>query len=208
MSVLPMPFKKLHSELKEKLEEFEITTPTPFQVKSIPVIKSGANTYCMAPENSGKTVTLILTTLHKLKCEEVGTAPRALILVENNIKAEELYDAFYKYTRSTTLRVYFGDERQHIELLKSEIFEGIDILIATPKTANKLLLLEGLNTTQLQFFCIDDADFLTQTNATADVLAITQSIHKCQFVIFSEKMHPNLKRFESYFMKYPKTIVL
>ena len=44
-----MPFKKLHPEIKEKLEELEITIPTPFQQASIPVIKSGANTYCTAP---------------------------------------------------------------------------------------------------------------------------------------------------------------
>ena len=208
MLVLPMPFKKLHPQIKEKLEDFEITTPTPFQIKSIPVIKSGANIYCTAPENSGKTTTLILTTLNKLKCEEVGTAPRGLVLVKDNQTALELYDAFYKYTRSTTLRVYFGDEKQHIELLKSEIFEGIDILISTPKVASKLLLLEGLNTTQLKIFSIDDADFLTRTASTADVMAITQSIHKCQFVIYSEKMHPTLKRFESYFMQYAKTVAI
>jgi len=63
-----MPFKKLHSDIKEKLAFFEITVPTPFQSKSIPIIKSGANIYCTAPEGSGKTTTLILTTLQKLKC--------------------------------------------------------------------------------------------------------------------------------------------
>ena len=61
------PFKKLHPSIKEKLEDLEMVTPTPFQIKSIPLIKSGANIYCTAPENSGKTTTLILTTLNKLK---------------------------------------------------------------------------------------------------------------------------------------------
>lgn len=208
MSVLPKPFKKLHIELKEKLAEFEITTPTPFQEKSIPLIKSGANSFCTAPENSGKTTTLILTTLNKLKCEEVGTAPRGLVLVENNEKVLALYEAFIKYARHTTLRVYPADEKQHIDLLKSEIFEGVDILIATPKTMHKLLLLEGVNTTQLTIFSMDDADFLTQKSATTDLMAITQSIHKCQYVLYSEQMHPTLKRLENYFMTYAKTIAI
>lgn len=206
MSVFPKPFKKLHIEIKEKLAAFEITTPTPFQEKSIPVIKSGANSYCIAPENSGKTTTLLLTTLHKLKCEEVGTAPRGLVLVENNEKALALYEAFIKYTRHTSLRVYIADEKQHLELLKSEIFEGVDILIAAPKTMHKLLLLEGVNTTQLTILSIDDADFLTQKSATTDLMAITQSIHKCQFVMYSEKMHPTLQRFEDYFMQHAKIV--
>ncbi len=201
-----MAFKKLHSDIKEKLSEFNFNAPTPFQTKSIPVIKSGANLYCTAPKDSGKTTTMILTTMQKLKCEEVGAAARAVVLVENNEKALELYESFIKFTRHTTLRVYVCDEKQHIDLLKSEIFEGVDILISTPKTMIKLLLLEGVNTTQLKIFSIDDADFLATKSVNADVLAITQSIHKCQYVIYTEKMNPTLQRLESYFMQFARKI--
>jgi superfamily II DNA/RNA helicase len=203
-----MPFKKLHSDIKEKLAFFELTVPTPFQSKSIPIIKSGANIYCIAPEGSGKTTTLILTTLQKLKCEEVGTAPRAIILVENRDRAFALYEDILKYTRHTSLRVYACDDKFHIEVLTSEIFEGVDILIATPKTVSKLLLSEGLNMTQLKIFNIDDAEFLAQSAAYANLMAITQSIHKCQYVIYSEKINPMLKRLETQFMQYSRKITV
>lgn len=201
-----MPFKKLHPLIKETLEYQEITTPTPFQKASIPVIKSGANIFCTATKDTGKTTTLILTTLHKLKCEATGNAPRAIVLVKDNENALQLYKAFLKYTKTTSLRVYLGDEKLHVDLLKSEIFEGIDILIATPKMVNKLLLLEGLNTSQVKIFCIDDADFLVEKSSSTNLIAITQSIDKCQFVIYSEKMHPKLKRFEDYFMKHYRIV--
>ncbi|MGK0414513.1 MAG: superfamily II DNA/RNA helicase [Polaribacter sp.] len=201
-----MPFKKLHSSIKEKLESLEIITPTPFQSKSIPLIKSGANIFCTAPENSGKTTSLLITTMQKLKCEEVGTAPRAIILVGDNEKAKSLYATFNEYTRRTSLRVYLCDEKLHIDLLKSEIFEGTDILIATPQIMNKLLLLNGVNVTQLKLFCIDDAEFLSQKTPLSNIMAITQSLTKCQFVIYSEKMYPFLKRFESYFMTNARRI--
>tara|TARA_B100000795_G_C22803739_1_gene443467 strand:+ start:2558 stop:3169 length:612 start_codon:yes stop_codon:yes gene_type:complete len=203
-----MPFKKLHSDIKEKLESLEISTPTPFQKASIPVIKSGANIYCTAPKDSGKSTTIILTTLQKLKCEEVGSAPRALVLVENRDNALALYDAFIKYTRHTSLRVYACDDKLHIEMLTSEIFEGVDILIATPKTVCKLLLSEGLNITQLKIFNIDDADFLVSKSAYTDLMAITQSVYKCQYVVYSEKTNPMLKRLETNFMQYSKTVAI
>lgn len=205
---IPMPFKKLHVIIKEFLEDQEFTTPTPFQKASIPVIKSGANIFCTAPAGSGKTIALILTTMQKLKCEEIGTAPRAIVVVENNEKALQLYELFLKYTRPSSLRVYFGDEKAHVDLLKSEIFEGVDILVSTPKMLNKLILAEGLNTTQVKIFSIDDADFLVQKSSSADLISVTQSIQKCQFVMYSEKIHPTLKRFESYFMTHYKTVAI
>tara|TARA_R110000787_G_scaffold171586_5_gene284234 strand:+ start:1764 stop:2375 length:612 start_codon:yes stop_codon:yes gene_type:complete len=203
-----MPFKKLHPHLKEMLESQEITTATQFQSTSIPVIKSGANIFCTAPKDSGRTTALILTTLHKLKCEEVGNAPRAIVVVENNEKALEIYDAFLKYTRRSSVRVYVTNEKLHIDLLKSEIFEGVDVLISTPKTLSKLSSLNGVNTTQLKIFSVDDAEFLIQSSMYTPIITITQSITKCQFVVYSEKMHPTLKRLESYFMKHAKTVAI
>ncbi len=201
-----MPFKKLHPDIKETLENLEIITPTPFQNKSIPVIKSGANVYCNASKGSGKTTTLILTTLQKLKCEAVGNAPRAIVLVENKEKAIELYDLFLRYTKYNSLRVYVGHEQLHIDVQKSEIFEGVDILISTPKTINKLFLLNGVSTSELKIFSIDDAEFLIQQSAAAALMSITQSIKKCQYVLYSENMHPKIKRFESYFMEHSRKV--
>lgn len=201
-----MPFKKLHPDIQEKLAQLEIITPTPFQSKSIAVIKSGANVYCTAPADSGKTTTLILTTLQKLKCKAVGNAPRALILVENKEIALELYDAFLFYTKHTSLRVYVGYEQLHIDVQKSEIDMGIDILISTPKSMNKLFLLSGVNTAQLKIFSVDDAEFLVQQSAYAAIMSITQSIMKCQYVLYSENMHPMLRRFEDYFMEYSRVV--
>lgn len=201
-----MPFKKLNSNILETLDQLEITTPTSFQSNSIPVIKSGANVYCTAPKDSGKTTTLILTTLQKLKCEAAGNTPRAVILVENKERAMELYDAFLLYTKYNSLRVYVGYEELHVDVQKSEIFEGIDILINTPKSMNKLFLLNGVNTAALKIFSIDDAEFLIQKSAYSALMSITQSIKKSQYVIYSEKMHPKLERFESFFMERAKLV--
>jgi len=206
MSSLPKPFKKLHADIQEKLATFEITTPTPFQTKSIPVIKSGANVYCTALKGSGKTTTLILTTLQKLKCEAVGDSPRAVVIVENKEKALALYEEFLTYTKHTSLRVYVGYEQLHIDVQKSEIFQGIDILISTPVSMNKLLLLNGLNSSQLKIFSVDDSEFLVQKSAYTALMSITNSVDKCQYVVYSETMLPVLKRFESYFMEYSNIV--
>ena len=201
-----MSFKKLHPHLLEVLEQAAFEQPTPFQKKGIPIIKSGANTYCIAPKESGKTTTLILTTLQKLKCEAEGDAPRAVIIVENKDKVLELYDAFLAYTKYNSIRVYASYEALHIDVQKSEIYMGIDILITTPKTIRKLFLSNGVSVSQLKIFSIDDAEFLIQKSEYTALLTATEGIKKCQYVIYTEKLNPKLKRFEDYFMEHARMI--
>ncbi len=201
-----MPFKKLHTKLLDSLERQSIETPTPFEKNSIPVIKSGANVFCFAAEGSGKTTTLILTTLQKLKCEAVGNAPRAVVLVENKSKVLELYDFFMQYTKYGTLRVYASYEQLHIDVQKSEIYMGVDILITTPKTLQNLFLTNGVSISELKICSIDDAEFLSKKSDATSLIVMAESIKKCQFVIYAEKSHPQLKRLENHFMEHSKLV--
>lgn len=203
-----MSFKKLNPYLLEMLERFSIEESNSFQSLSIPIIKSGANVYCTAPKGSGKTTTLILTTLQKIKCKAEGNAPRAVVVVENKEKVLELYDKFFEYTKYTDVRLYASYKELHIDIQKSEIFEGIDILITTPTTLQKLFLLNGVSTSQLKIFSIDDGDFLIQKSDYTAMLTVAQSIMKCQYVLYAEKLTPKLKRFEEFFMERAKYVKL
>lgn len=192
----------------EVLAGLSIASPTPFQKSSIPIIKSGANVFCTAAKDSGKTTTLILTTLQKLKCEAFGNAPRAVVLVENKERALELYAIFLSYTKQTSLRVYVGYKELHIDIQKSEIFEGIDILITTPTNLHKLFLTNGVSTSELQLCSIDDGEFLVQKSEFTAILAVTQSIQKCQYVLYTERLHPKLQRFEEFFMERAQYVAM
>lgn len=196
-----MAFKKLNPHLLERLSNFSIEEPTKLQKRSIPVIKSGANVYCTGPKESGKTTTLILTTLQKLQCKAEGNAPRAVVVVENKEKVLELYDKFFEYTKYTDMRLYASYKELHIDIQKSEIFEGIDILITTPTTLHKLFLLNGVSTSQLKICSIDDGDFLSQKSNYTAMITVSQSIMKCQYVLYAEKLSPKLERFEDFFME-------
>ncbi|MBU2902684.1 DEAD/DEAH box helicase [Maribacter dokdonensis] len=196
-----MAFKKLNPHLLERLTALAIEKPTSLQKKSIPVIKSGANVYCYGPKESGKTTALILTTLQKLQCKAEGNAPRAVVVVENKEKVLELYDKFFEYTKYTDMRLYASYKELHIDIQKSEIFEGIDVLITTPTTLHKLFLLNGVSTSQLKICSIDDGDFLIQKSDYTAMVTVSQSIKKCQYVLYAEKLSPKLERFEDFFME-------
>ncbi|MGB2129466.1 MAG: DEAD/DEAH box helicase [Flavicella sp.] len=206
MSSLPKPFKKLHPSIQELLIQLERNTPTEFQSKSIPIIKSGQNVFCNAVKGSGKTTTIVLTTLQKLKFEATGDAARAFVIVGSMEEATEVHSEFLKFTRYTSIRVYLAEEKAHVDLLKSEIFEGIDILIATVNTVDKLLLLNGINTRELKIFSIDNAEFLSDKKKMSQLLAVTNSIQKCQYIVYSEQPHPSLQKLKNYFMEYSSIV--
>ncbi|WP_276166742.1 DEAD/DEAH box helicase [Zobellia alginiliquefaciens] len=201
-----MPFRKLHPHLLENLERLEIETPTPFQKSSIPVIKSGINVFAFAKKGSGKTTALVLTTLQKLKCEAVGDAPRAVVLVENKERVLELYDAFAEYTKYSTVRLYASYEQLHIDVQKSEIYMGVDVLITTPKTLHNLFLTNGVSISELKIVSVDDAEFLSNKKESTGLIAMAASIKKSQFVLYAEKPHPQLERLKSHFMEHSRTV--
>jgi superfamily II DNA/RNA helicase len=195
-----MSFKKLNPLLKEVLEQLKFTSPLPFQKAILPTLKSGANMYGIAPNGAGKTTALIIAIIHKLKAEAVDDSPRALVMVKNKQAALELKEQFEVFTKPTDLRIYCAYEEYDLEKQREEVYYGVDILIVTPKRLNKLYFMNSLHLGQLQLFAIEDAEFLIRNNYHNDVLRVTESLHKCQYVILAESMHERYERLQESFM--------
>jgi len=195
-----MPFKKLIEPLKETLSHLGFEAPLTFQKKSLPKIKSGVNLFAIGPASCGKTTTLILSVIQKLKGEAFEDAPRALIIVRNKQEALKLQQAFNVFTNQTSLRVYCAYEEHSIDAQRDEIYVGVDILIATPKRLNKLFLLNSINLSQLKQFIVEDAEFVAETHCLQDINRIYESINKCQYVIFAKHFDAKIKRFQDSFM--------
>jgi len=195
-----MPFKKLIEPLKETINRLGFEAPLPFQKKSLSKIKSGVNLFAMGPDACGKTTTLILSVIQKLKGEAFEDAPRALIIVKNKQAALNLKQAFNTFTSQTTLRVYCAYEEHSIDTQRDEIYVGVDILIATPKRLNKLFLLNSINLSQLKQFIVEDSEFVAETHCLQDINRIYESVNKCQYVIFGKHFDAKIKRFQNSFM--------
>ncbi len=203
-----MPFNKLNDSIKESLARLQMENPTPFQQKAIAKIKSGGNLFGIGKQGCGKTTTLIINTLQKLNCKAGGNAPRALLIVKNKEAVHDLYQQFAGFTKFTDLRVYMGYEELHIDIQKSEIFLGIDILISTPKNIQKLFFLNGASTSQLKIFAIDDAHLLVERQELSALMLVSEGIKKCQYVVMTEKLTPKLERLQDYFMENALTVKL
>jgi superfamily II DNA/RNA helicase len=195
-----MPFKKLIQPLKDSLESKGFEEPLPFQKLIIPKIKGGASLFCIAPHGAGKTTSLVLSVIQKLKGKAFEDAPRALIFVKDKQAALNLELEFNAFKRGTDLRVYCAYDQQNIDVQRDDIYDGVDIVIATPKRLNKIYYLNGINLNKLQICIIEDAEFLFGNNNLAEVTRTPESIGKCQYVIFSTVYDPRFDRWHDTFM--------
>lgn len=195
-----MSFKKLKPLLKDILEHQNITEATPFQKMVIPKIKSGANVFAVAPDNSGKTTALILTTLHKIKDYEEHDNPRVVIFVKDKEAAlalEEKFEIYIKHMNLTSFSVY---EEQQEQAQKDIIYEGVDIVIGTAKRINKLYLMNGINLNDMATVIVDDANELPRIDFAKDIVRISESFPKCQYIVFSTDYDEKLKSLKNSFM--------
>lgn len=203
-----MSFKKLNIPIKESLERLGFTTPTPFQTSILPKVKGGADVFGIAPAGSGKTTAMIINTMQKLKSEAFDDSPRALIFVKDKKAALNLEAEFKTFTRYTDLRVYTVYDEQGIDHQKDDLYYGVDIVIATTKRLSKLYHINGIHLGELKLLIIDDAEFLAKNNLHADIVRLSESITKCQYLIFADKYYPRFDRFKDSYMSNSQLIEL
>ena len=201
-----MAFKKIQEQLKEALEQQGIKEPLPFQKAVVPKLKEGTSIFGIAPHGAGKTTSIVIGTLQKLNCAAFEEAPRALIFVKDKEAALALQREFERFTRRMDLRIYTVYEEHNIEAQRNEIFEGVDIVIATPKRLSKIFYLNGINLGKLKLFIVDDAEFLSKPGPFSDVIRIPESLDRCQYAIFSTKFDGRMERMQELFMANAQVI--
>lgn len=194
-----MSFKKLIEPLADILNYKGFKAPLPLQKQILSKIKGGASLFVIAPDGSGKTSSLVISVIQKLK-KAVEDAPRALIFVKDKQAALNLELEFNAFKRGTDLRVYCAYDEHDIDIQRDEIYEGTDIVIATPKRLNKLFYLNGINLNKLQICIVEDANFLFRNNNLAEVTRTPESIGKCQYLVFTDKFDARYKRWQDSFM--------
>lgn len=200
-----MNLKKLTPELVQGIKEagFDVE-PKKIQTASVPLIKSGADLFIVSPEGSGKSTAVLMGVIQHLK-EEFEVAPRAIIMATSKDKAFELEEQFEVLAKRTNLRVFTVFDEGHIQYHKDMIYEGIDVLISTPKQLSKLVKQNGIRLSEVKIFAVDDADSLTAVQYPI-LYQIAEGIPKAQFVMVANQWNKNFEKLEERFLKNPRIV--
>ncbi|RRN76735.1 DEAD/DEAH box helicase, partial [Pseudoxanthomonas sp. SGD-10] len=164
-------------------------------------INGGQNLVAVAPDGSGKSTTIVLATLNKLKFTE-EIAPRVLILVPDIESGEKLIDQFHTLNRNRSLRIYgLFVNQTSIDTQVLEVTDGVDIIVATPDRARSVYLKLGLNLNKIQLFIVDDADEIIKKGLQLPVVELGRGIPKAQNLIFTSVYHNRIEKMLDYFVE-------
>lgn len=195
-----MKLKKLLPELvSEIIKAGYDQEPKEIQSLSIPKIKSGADIFAVAPKGEGKTTAIAISLVQFLK-KAVEEAPRAIVMVQTKQMAFELDEQFKRLAKKTNLRSFVVFDEGIIQYQKDTIYEGLDLVIGTPKRLNELISTTGIPLTKIRAFIVDDADEMTLNNYSL-VYRIADNVEKAQYIIFANEWKDNFTRIEERIMR-------
>ncbi|HAH24820.1 MAG TPA: DEAD/DEAH box helicase [Prolixibacteraceae bacterium] len=197
--------EKLDSPLVEVLTEIGFTESTELESVCIPRIKSGHDLLCIAGKGAGKTTTIVISVLQRLK-SSLADVPRAVIMVPDKERAASMKAEFDRLGQYTDLRVNTACEDQKIDDQKDKIYMGSDVVIGTPKRLNLIYSLYALNLSSVNLFAIDDAESVIKSINYLQIDRFSESMPKAQKILFANDLTKWLERFSSEFMNNQEVI--
>ncbi|MCW3786936.1 DEAD/DEAH box helicase [Plebeiibacterium sediminum] len=198
-----MKLKKLIPELASGIIDAGFDKePKQIQSLVIPKIKSGADIFMISPDGTGKTTALVIGTIQQLK-EEFEEAPRAIIVTSTKEKAFEIEETIKLLGKNTSLRSFVAFDQGILQYQKDEIYDGLDILVCTPKRLTELVNVNGVPMTKINLIVVDDADEVMSTPYHSIIHRIGDGVKKAQIVFSSNKWHQRFDTVEENLMKNP-----
>jgi ATP-dependent RNA helicase RhlE len=183
----------LNKPLLNALDELGYQHPTTIQQKVFSVIMSGRDVCGIAQTGTGKTLAYLLPCLRQLTFAK-NRMPQMLIIVPTRELVAQVTASAKELTRHMTLQtvgVYGG---VNINTQRTEVEEGMDILVATPGRLYDLVLTGFLRLNAIKKLVIDEVDemfnlgFRTQLKNILDLLP-----DKRQNLLFSATITPEVE---------------
>lgn len=172
----------LHPDLIQLLSDKGITSPSPVQEQTIPVIREGKDVLARSQTGTGKTLAYLLPLLETVDTNVKGTQKVILAptqeLAMQIVREAEVYGA-YKGIKTLGLIGGAAIKRQ-IEKLK----EHPEIVVGTPGRVRELIEVRKLKMHQVKTIVIDEADQVFQLGGAGDVNHILRSALRDRQLVF------------------------
>lgn len=198
----------LSKQLLRAIDEIGYTHPTPIQEKAFPVISSGRDAVGIAQTGTGKTYAYLLPVLKQLTYSE-QRQPRVVILVPTRELVAQVVGEIEKLAKFMSVRVYGVYGASNINTQKQKVYDGLDILVATPGRFIDLTLSRTLQLGSVKKLVIDEVDEMLNLGFRAQLTQILDSLPpKRQNILFSATLNEDVELMISKYFNQPEYIEL
>jgi len=196
----------LNRFLLNALDDMGFTTPTPIQEKSFSVIMSSKDMVGIAQTGTGKTYAYLLPILRQLTFS-TQKHPRVLIIVPTRELVVQVVQEIERLTPYITVRftgVYGGT---NLNKQKQTVYEGQDILVATPGRLLDLALDGILKLKHIKKLVIDEVDEMMNLGFRPQLITLLDLLPKNrQSILFSATLTKEVAGLLNQFFKSPVKI--
>lgn len=198
----------LSKQLLRALDEIGFKEPTPIQEKAFPIISSGTDAVGIAQTGTGKTFAYLLPILRQLTYSE-QRQPRVLIVVPTRELVAQVVSEIEKLAKFMSVRVYGVYGASNINTQKQKVYDGLDILVATPGRLIDLTLSRTLQLGSVKKLVIDEVDEMLNLGFRAQLTQILDILPpKRQNLLFSATLNEDVELMISKYFNKPQYIEL
>jgi ATP-dependent RNA helicase RhlE len=208
-----MPFASLglSPSLSNPLARLGYTTPTPVQLKSIPIVLTGADLLAKAQTGTGKTAAFGLPMIDRLLVRGGAAAgmrkPRGLVLVPTRELALQVHKSLSTYGVPANLRVTAIFGGVSIVPQKKELLRGTDIIVATPGRLLDHMEQRTVDLSGVQILCLDEADRMLDMGFLPPLRRILKVLpRERQTLLFSATISEEVARLAADFTRSPQRV--
>ncbi len=196
----------INNPLINALNDLDYTNPTPIQEQAFPVIMSGADVVGIAQTGTGKTFAYLLPMLRQIKFSD-KREPRILIVVPTRELVIQVVGEIEKLTKYMNVRfagVYGGT---NINTQRQIVYNGLDILVATPGRLLDLKLTGVLRLKSIKKLVIDEVDEMLNLGFRHQLVSIIENLtDKRQNLMFSATLTKDVEKLINDFFYNPTKI--
>ena len=172
----------------------EFIYPTPIQVKAFPVVMSGKDVIGIAQTGTGKTLAYLLPLLRQHTFSNQKD-PRILILVPTRELVIQVVEEIRKLTTYMSVRVLGVYGGTNINNQKQQLYNGLDILVATPGRLVDLSMTGILRLKAVQKLVIDEVDEMLNLGFRPQLISLMEILPiKRQNLMFSATLTEDVDR--------------
>lgn len=196
----------LNKPLLLALNDLGLVSPTPIQEKAFSIIMSGRDAVGIAQTGTGKTFAYLLPILRQHTFSE-QRHPRVLIVVPTRELVVQVVNEIERLSKYMSLRVFGVYGASNINTQKQKVYEGLDILVATPGRVIDLTLSRTLQFSAIKKLVIDEVDEMLNLGFRAQLKQILDVLPpKRQNLMFSATITDDVESIIDTYFNQPEYI--